>query len=237
MKNKHHAEILALIQQNAGKPTQHTNLDNYLGTTHKRYPIAAPLLRSIAKSWMKEHVALTASAFSSLLTALIQSESYTEKCMAGILLDYSTKEQRLFNPKLFDSWLNELEGWAEVDNLCTGKYTSTEILNQWERWEPLLQKFAVSKNIHKRRASLVCLCSPLRDSSDNRLAECALRNIGLLKSEKDILITKAISWVLRTMIKHHKKTVSIYLKENADTLPLIAVRETQIKLKTGRKSG
>ena len=237
MKNKYHAEILELIKKNAGKATKHTDLDSYLGTTHPRYPITVPLLRIIAKDWMRQHVDLTRSAFSSLVTSLTKGESSTEKSMAGILLDYATKDQCQFNPKLFDRWLDELEGWAEVDNLCTGRYTSTEILNQWESWEPLLQKFAISKNIHKRRASIVCLCSPLRDSNDKRLVECALKNIELLKSEKDILITKAISWVLRTMIKHHKKTVAIYLKENADTLPIIAVRETHIKLKTGRKSG
>jgi hypothetical protein len=31
--------------------------------------------------------------------------------------------------------------------------------------------------------------------------------------------------------------VTQYLKENADTLPKIAVRETMMKLKTGKKTG
>jgi len=237
MKNKHHAEILELIRKNSGKATKHTDLDSYLGTKHPRYPITVPLLRVIAKDWMRQHAELTASTFSTLLTSLVKGESSTEKCMAGILLDYATKEQRQFNPKLFDGWLNELEGWAEVDTLCTSKYTSTEIINQWETWQPLLWKFSTSKNICKRRASIVLLCLPLRNHVDKQLAECALENIDRLKSEKHILITKAISWVLRNMIKHHRRTVENYLKENASTLPDIAVRETRVKLKTGRKSG
>ncbi|HOX81955.1 MAG TPA: DNA alkylation repair protein [Chryseolinea sp.] len=235
MKNKHHGEILTLIQQNAVKPTQHTDLDNYLGTTHPRYPIAVPVLRAIAKDWMKQHPELTTTTFSTLLTSLIKGVSYTEKCMAGILLDYASKDQRQFNPKLFDRWLNELEGWAEIDSLCTGKYTSTEIINQWESWEPLLLKFSVSKNIGKRRASLVLLCSPFRTSADKRLADCALQIVAELQTEKDILITKAISWVLRNMTRHHRKVVEIFLRENEDTLPPIAIRETRTKLKTGRK--
>ncbi|MEO7990414.1 MAG: DNA alkylation repair protein [Chryseolinea sp.] len=237
MKNKHHVEILELIKKNAGKPTKHTDLDNYLGTSHPRYPITVPLLRTIAKNWMRAHSDLTTTHFSTLLTSLIKGESSTEKCMAGILLDYATKEQRQFNPKLFDGWLNELEGWAEVDTLCTGKYSSTEIINQWQSWEPLLLKFSVSKNIHKRRASIVCLCSPLQNHSDKRLADCAIHNIEALKSEKNILITKAISWILRTMIKHHHKIVENYVNENESTLPPIAIRETRVKLKTGKKSG
>ena len=235
--NTNHTEILALIKKNAGKAIKHTDQDSYLGTTHPRYPITVPLLRVIAKDWMRKHVDLSTSAFSTLLTSLVKGESSTEKCMAGILLNYATKEQRQFNPKLFDDWLNELEGWAEVDTLCTSKYTSTEIINQWDSWQPLLLKFSISKNIYKRRASIVLLCSPLRSNIDKRLAECALQNVEQLKTEKDVLITKAISWVLRTMTKHHKKTVEIYLNENETTLPDIAVRETKVKLKTGRKSG
>ena len=237
MKDKHHSEILSLIQKNAKQATKHTYLDNYLGTTHPRYPIKIPLLRIVAKDWMREHPELTAITFSTLLTSLIKGESSTEKCMAGILLDYSTKAQRQFSIKLFDAWLDELEGWAEIDSLCTSKYTTTEIVNQWESWEPLLKKFSTSKNINKRRASIVLLCSPLRNHTHKQLAECALGNIEQLKSYNDILITKAISWVLRNMIKHHRETVKNYIKENADSLPDIALRETRMKLKTGRKNG
>jgi 3-methyladenine DNA glycosylase AlkD len=64
----------------------------------------------------------------------------------------------------------------------------------------------------------------------------ALENVTELKSEKAVLITKAISWVLRSMVKHHKTLVTQYVKENKDTLPAIAVRETLIVLKTGKKT-
>ncbi|MBK7651308.1 MAG: DNA alkylation repair protein [Flammeovirgaceae bacterium] len=102
---------------------------------------------------------------------------------------------------------------------------------------PFLIKFSKSKNIQKRRASLVLLCVPLRKPDNEELAEVALQNIERLKGEKEILITKAISWVLRSMIKHYHKRVSTYLTENKTTLPAIAVRETMMKLKTGRKNG
>ena len=50
------------------------------------------------------------------------------------------------------------------------------------------------------------------------------------------MITKAISWLLRSMIRHYKNEVSDYVNAQADTLPKIAVRETLVKLKTGRKT-
>ncbi|HRG79478.1 MAG TPA: DNA alkylation repair protein, partial [Cyclobacteriaceae bacterium] len=148
--NPLHKEILGQIQHHSGKPTQHTFLNSYLGNSHPRYPISIPILRKIAKEWMMAHRELATSTIATLLSSLIKGKSSTEKCMVGILLDYATPEQRKFNPKLFNTWLNYLEGWAEVDSLCTGRYSDTEILRQWKIWNPQLIQFSKSKNIHKR---------------------------------------------------------------------------------------
>ncbi|MBL0741082.1 DNA alkylation repair protein [Chryseolinea lacunae] len=234
--NPHHKEILDQIRQRSGTPTQHTFLNNYLGNEHPRFPINAPTLRALAREWMKAHRELSAKALVAVLTGLIEGESGTEKSMAGILLDYATPDQRQFPPKVFGSWLEHLVGWAEVDSLCTGKYTLTEVPAQWETWKPLLLKFAKSKNIQTRRASLVLLCSPLSRAVDGDLVTVALQNIDRLKGEKEILITKAISWLMRSMVKHHRKPLEKYLKDNIDSLPKIAVRETLMKLKTGKKT-
>jgi len=185
---------------------------------------------------MREHRHLTTKEFAAVIDSFIKAPSSTEKCMAGILLDASTKEQRAFDPKLFDKWLDHLEGWAEIDSVCTGKYTITEIPRQWKSWKSLINKFSKSKNINKRRASLVLFCSPLSNVDDERLADHALVVVDRLKNEKEILLTKAISWVLRSMIKKYRRQLEDYLKKNSDTLPRIAVRETMVKLKTGLKS-
>ncbi len=236
MKIPSHEQILQLIKKNSGKPTQHTFLNTYLGNTHPRYPISAPILRKIAKDWMKDHRDLSAKEFAALLNELVQGESSTEKMMAGILLDYSSADQRKFNPVLFDKWLDHLEGWAEIDAVCTSKYSRTEIADQWLKWKPLLIKFSRSKNINKQRASLVFFCSPLSKLEDKRMAETALALIDRLKGENKILITKAISWLLRSMTKYNREPLELYLKKNAETLPKIAVRETTVKLETGRKT-
>jgi len=236
MENTYHAEILKSIQKHAGRPTKHTFSDSYLGNSHPRYAIGAPSLRKIAKDWMRSHRDLGAVEFAALIESFIKAPSSTEKCMAGILLDNSTKDQRKFDPKLFDNWLDHLDGWAEIDSVCTGKYTITEITGQWKTWKSLITKFSKSKNINKRRASLVIFCSPLRGIKDERMADLALATVDRLKSEKSILITKAISWVLRSMEKLYREKLLLFLKENAATLPKVAVRETMIKLTTGLKA-
>lgn len=232
----YHEVILKEIRKRSGKPTAHTFSDGYLGTSHPRHPIDAPTMHEIAREWMGQHRDMGAGEFSLLLTSLVKGESATEKCMAGVLLGASRAEQRKFDPNLFDTWLNHLVGWAEIDTLCTGKYAMTEVPSQWTTWKKLLSGWSRSANINKRRASLVMLCSPLRSAPDARLTASAFDSISRLKGEKEVIITKAISWVLRSAAKHHSKEVKKYITLNKATLPKIAVRETLTLLKTGTKT-
>jgi 3-methyladenine DNA glycosylase AlkD len=237
MKMDHHQTLLRRVKENSGTPTKHTFADHYLGNSNLRYPINTPQLRKLARAWIRANRSLTAMEFDRLLTQLIEAPSSTEKSLAGILLGYLNAEQRKFNPARFDHWLDHLTGWAEVDAVCSGKYMALEIPENPEFWKKTLTRFSKSKNIHKRRASIVMLVSPFHSGRHDALAELALANVDRLKHEKEILITKAISWVLRSLIKHHRKLVRDYVRKNRHSLPAIAVRETLIKLKTGRKNG
>ena len=236
MPNPFHQEILSLIKARAGEPTEHTFLNSYLGNDHPRYPINNPTMRTIAREWMRSHKNLQPGEFRCLLTNLIEGESCTEKMMAGILMGYASKSQRDLDPMIFDRWLDHLVGWVEVDTLCTGEFLKKEFAAKWPTWKKLVKKMSQDANINKRRASLVLFCSPLGQIKDDEMADVALLIVERLKGEKDVLITKAISWVLRTMIKHHRQKVSAYLEENANSLPKIALRETITKLNTGRKT-
>jgi 3-methyladenine DNA glycosylase AlkD len=232
-----HASLLSEIVKKSGKPTQHTFLDNYLGNNHPRYPIDNPTLRAVIKTWIRANL-LTQKEFLALLTALVKAPSATEKMTAGMLLDYATKDQIQFDPKIYDRWLNHMVGWAEVDTLCYGHFKINPFLENWNAWKKLLLQLNKSKNINKRRGSLVLLCKPLTRTDDVRVQQLAFKLVDQLKSEKEILITKAISWTLRSMAKLHKKPLQDYLNKNKNknSLPAIAVRETWTKLKTGKKN-
>jgi 3-methyladenine DNA glycosylase AlkD len=230
-----HKEILKEIVNKSGKPTQHTFLASYLGNDHPRYPVSSPVLRKIAKEWATRNSAMPVNELRDVVSSLIHGKSFTEKCIAGILLGYVKPDQRKFDISIFDVWLGELQGWAEVDALCTGKFSLIEIPNNFNKWNRLLRKLSKDQQIEKRRASLVFFCSPISHCPEEELADAALSIVDSLKHEKEILITKAISWLLRSMIRHHRPKVEHYISVNRDFLPAIAVRETMIKLKTGKK--
>jgi len=54
--------------------------------------------------------------------------------------------------------------------------------------------------------------------------------IERLKIEKEDIITKALSWLLRSMVANYRDDVADYLEKNKDSLPPVAVRETERKL-------
>jgi len=235
--NKLHQEILIAIKRAAKGTRRASNLPKgYSGTTHYQFDLTSLQERKIAKDWIKKHPDLSLSDFLDLLDSLYEGSSLDEKTMAGRLLGYLGQLRREIDPGRLNEWLSHLKGWAEIDSLCQSNFTAREVLDGWSGWQKLLRKFARDKNISKKRASLVLLTKPVRESTDEPLAGLAFENIGTLKGEKDVLITKAISWLLRDLVKNHCQRVKSYLKENEGLLPAIAARETRNKLLTGKKS-
>lgn len=234
IKNKHHLEILDEIKKLTLAKKAKPAPVGYLGNKHFSYSLSNPQERKIVSSWWKSHKDVSVKEFVSLLDSLYHGQSYDEKTLAGILLETSRFKKEI-PPRKLDEWLNSLEGWAEIDMTCQSSFGPDELLANWPAWEKVIKHFSGSSDISKRRASLVLLVKSVRNSSNKKLAGLALANIERLKGEKDVLITKAISWLLRSLIKHHRQNVENCLKRNHGSLPAIALRETSRKLKTGKK--
>lgn len=233
--NKYHQEILGEIKKFA-QPEPFLDFNtHYRGTHSPCFGINAPNHQKIVKTFIKLYPNLSVAEYTEVLNSLAKGKYHEEKCTVGTILVNNPKLASQIDPKILDSWLNYCEGWLEVDSLCQSTFSDNNLLNNWPTWEKLLKNFNRDKQISKRRASLVLLNKAITRSSDQRLADLAFENIDNLKLEKDILITKATSWLLRSLIKNHRQRVEEYLKENADTLPKIAIRETTRKLQTGKK--
>jgi 3-methyladenine DNA glycosylase AlkD len=230
-----HAEILLELKKHSRRGPSDFDIAGYLGNAHFSYHIPTPVKRQIAKAFLKERREISPKEFLTMLNGLFSGKSYDEKAIAAELLGHSATHRKHVTVRHLDTWLDHLVGWAEVDSLCYSSFTTEEILSRWKVWKPMLIAFSKHQNIHKRRASLVLLTRAVSHSPDPRLSQQAFANIDRLKREKHILITKAVSWLLRSLIRYHRKEVAAYLKANAATLPKIAIRETRRKLLTGRK--
>jgi 3-methyladenine DNA glycosylase AlkD len=235
-RNKYHLGIIEKIKSYSHNATPDTigfGL-KYVGTNKPSYHLNTKDTQGIANDFLKKNK-LSIQELHILLESLYSGQSYDEINIGAKIIQYSKDLRQEIGLQDLDNWLGKVHGWAEVDTLCQMAFTDEDILSRWSEWQKFLLQLSKDDNVHKRRASLVLLTKPVRLSPDDRLSNVAFKNIGRLRKEKDILITKAVSWLLRALIKNHKAEVTQYLKENMDSLPKIAFREVSSKLETGKK--
>jgi 3-methyladenine DNA glycosylase AlkD len=162
---------------------------------------------------------------------LWQRPLYEMRILALLLASRHQRDFRSSHWTLFTRWLKDAAGWAMVDVLCC------EVLAPLLIAHPALvaktDPWPRSKNLWVRRASLVAFCVPLRQGL---YADPAFEHAVALLADRDSMVTKAESWVLRAAIKHFRPRVEAFLEEHDDELAALARREVRTKLITGRKN-
>jgi 3-methyladenine DNA glycosylase AlkD len=226
------AELEALAPPPSGRPGP-----GYLGQgSHPLLGVPVPARRALARRWAADRKAWPATEILAVVESLFAGETYDEKTLAPLLLAQHRAARLAVRPADVERWLGGLQGWAEVDHLCQNLFPAEQLLADWDAWREVIQRLAGAAAISRRRAALVLLVGPVKRSADLRLADLAFRNIAALQAEREILVTKAVSWLLRSLITHHADQVSACLQRDVAALPAIAVREVRTKLATGRKS-
>jgi len=231
---KHYKELQSALLKNKGIPKGYFST-GYGGNADLSLHITNPVLHKIAKDFVKSHKDISLEDLVEMIHLLYKGKYDDEKQLSGKILMRYKDLKKQFDPKHLDEWLENAVGWSQVDSLCQSTFGIDDLSKNWNKWKKTLVKFSNDKNVSKRRASLVLLIRTLRETSEEKYSKLALEFVDKLKHEKDILITKAISWILREMTKNHRDKVKSYLGSNENSLPKIAVRETRRKLETGRK--
>ncbi len=224
--------------QKIGRPCSERDRDfvlKYLATSKKYLCIKAPDRDILLREILKETKDLPAKQIIQILDELFHSGVYDYINFAGKFLTKSKKCHEAVSLMQIKKWVSRTEGWAECDVICQSLFSEKEVLERWEKWEKSIRKFSSSKNIQIRRASLVLQVRPNGKSHNPKLRKLAIETIEKLKGEKSVLITKAISWLLRALQNQNKSEIKKYLLANKSTLPPSAYRETMRKIETGKK--
>lgn len=101
----------------------------------------------------------------------------------------------------------------------------------------LIHKWANSEDLWWRRAALVSTVALNKRSQGGKgdvartLAVC-----GLLVSDHEDMVAKAMSWALRELVVHDPEALNKFLTEHEAELPARVKREVRNKLKTGLKN-
>ena len=236
-----HAALLLELERLAGggpRPAGPAPVgdSSYTAGGRPYYGVSVPDRRRSVKGWLQANRALPAEAVLATADSLLGGPSYEEKTLGAMILKEHRAARSMVTPAMVDRWLDDLVGWGEVDSLCQSLFEADQLLDDWPGWRALVTDLSTSPNANKRRASLVLLTGPVRHSSDERLARLAFDTVDRLAPERAILITKAVSWLLRSLVPRHREAVIAYLQV-AESLPANARRETRTLIETGTKSG
>ncbi|MFA5157632.1 MAG: DNA alkylation repair protein [Patescibacteria group bacterium] len=210
-------------------------VQKYLGTKRMFICVKSADRDKIIRKYSGELKNLDPKEAITVLNQLFASDTFEDINFAGKILTKLPNVRAELSLDQIRKWILKTSGWAECDGIVQSLFTGKEILERMDEWQKSIPKFSSNKNIQLRRASLVIQCKPNREVSDPRMRKLAFETIEKLKSEKEILITKAISWLLRDLSRQNKEEVKEYLQKNKSTLPTIAYRETMKKIETGKK--
>jgi 3-methyladenine DNA glycosylase AlkD len=196
--------------------------------------VRVPVLRKIAKDWLKKNKDVSDTEFLNLIQTLWKQPIFELRNLAQELLMANKKYLKQFDWKIGESWLNDVDNWAHCDVL------SSQILGFLALWDKShlkkLKSYLEKPGKWHRRSAIVSLLQLIRKKQIE--AKEVLGMIDQIKKDKDPMIQKAISWVLREMIRAgYKKEVEKYLNQNKSIFATYVVREVDNKLRTGLKSG
>jgi len=233
--------LLDQIKQYAD-PKHADRMRGYAPTTRQVYGLRVADLRKIDRAWRRAHRDVTREDLLALAEALWRGESREEWLLATLLLEGYKAHTAGLPQSLLDRWHRDLENWEQTDCLgwVVGLWFATDPgARQDYLWTLLADEDAQPRLdwVWSRRLALVATAYVNRGEWDLTIPDLTLQLVDQAKAERHPMITRAVSWALRGLIKHHRDRVVAYLTENQDVLAGHVVREVNNKLHTGLKSG
>jgi 3-methyladenine DNA glycosylase AlkD len=193
-------------------------------------------IRKIVRDWRREHKDIDLDDLVALVEDLWLGPSREERLVGLELLQQYRESIPPLAWEHFDRWRRDLDSWELTDVL------GLSVLGVWVASEPDLREqhlwdLLADENVWSRRLGLVAGIGFDRALKTVESARLVLQMVDREKEDRRPLITKAVSWTLRSLGTRHPDEVLAYLEANEQVLAGHVVREVTNKLTTGRKDG
>jgi len=200
-------------------PAQAINLQRFFKTGKGEYGegdifygIKVPVQRNISKQFK--------DLLLNDLKVLILSKIHEERLIAAfILVDQYKRGDEKKKKIIFDFYLknrNGINNWDLVD-LSAPKIVGEYLI---DKEKDLLYKFAQSKDIWKKRISIISTQTFIRE----HFFEDTLKISEILLHDRHDLIHKAVGWMLREIGNREMETEEEFLKKHYKTMPRTMLR-------------
>jgi 3-methyladenine DNA glycosylase AlkD len=190
-------------------------------------------VRSLRKRISKEIAELDRDIVLDAALALISHAPYGRFVGYELVLNHSAMGSISLDE--VEALAKGMESWSDVDTFAC--YISGPAWRKGRIKDSAVREWARSEDRWWRRAALVSTV-PLnvaaqggRGDAKRTLAVCSL-----LAADRDDMVVKALSWALRSLVKHDPDGVRKFLEDHREIVAARVTREVNHKLSTGLKN-
>jgi 3-methyladenine DNA glycosylase AlkD len=227
-------DIIAIIRRDLAQQVDEKTRDtaqNYFKEEVLFYGVKTHLVHNIALKHFREIKHLGKQEIFSLCAELLKSD-YGEE--AFIAFDWAYVLRDRYEPSdfiVFESWLKKyVNNWAKCDTLCN--HTIGTFVEKYPQYIENLKEWAKSENRWLRRAAAVTLIIPARKGL---FLDDIIQIADILLTDKDNLVQKGYSWMLKAASQSHQREVFDYVMQHRGDMPRTALRYSIEKMPANLK--
>ena len=176
--------------------------------------VPAPEIRATARQWQPNFSALSPEQQFDLCDQLLREGIYEYRIACFQWLNRQQKHWQPGHLRIFEHWLQQhITGWPDCDDFCSA--VLGPFFLKYPQLTGACAHWSQSPNAMVRRAGLVALIQPAKKAA--RLYP-ALMQCDLSLCDDDLLVQKALAWLLKETSKIFPQEVSAYLTGRAHTM-------------------
>ncbi len=190
--------------------------------------------RDLPPAFVAEATALSVDAVLELAARLWAFRDHRFLYTATVIVHQHPSAFRRVRWRVLQPLGNQMDSWGAVDMFASlagpawraGQVSDARVM-RWTR----------SPNRWWRRAALVCTVFLNRRAQGGKGdTPRTLRVCEELAADHDDMVAKGLSWALRDLCAHDRRSVERFLRKHDEHLPARVKREVRSKLETGRKN-
>jgi 3-methyladenine DNA glycosylase AlkD len=197
--------------------------------------VGAPHLRKVVREVRREIKGQDARAALAVARAVVAQKTLEGRQAAYEILVGHPGALETLSTRDVEALGKGMDNWMSVDGFSC--FVAGRAWNLRRISDRDVLRWAQSKDRWWRRAavaSTVPLNLPSRGGEGD--TKRTLMILDEVLGDRDPMVAKAVSWALRTLIRHDRVAVERYLKKHGDVLPALVSREVGNKLRTGKKN-
>ena len=224
-------ELAAALRAKAD-PARAAQEKRYLKSDLEHLGVRVPVLRSVGKTFVREHGDATRDEVLGVVRSLWSHPVHELRTLAVELLISYGRGLEAADIELVERMIRESKTWALVDTLAVN--VAGDLVERSPELVETLDRWADDDEFWVRRSAMLALLKPLRrgEGDFDRFAYYA----DAMLDERELFIRKAIGWILREASKKRPELVYDWLLPRASRASGVTVREAVKYLSVDQRS-